>query len=67
MAKRPGHNMANLSIIPVKNNKLVENNNPFGGNQNSAQVKMEKNEKYTDLNAGDHTGLKGPLFTLNAC
>jgi len=41
MAKRPGHNMGNLSIIPVKNNQMVERNPNvnFGHNNNSAQVK----------------------------
>ena len=45
MAKRPGHNMGNLSIIPVKNNQMVERNPNvnFWHNNNSEQIKKEKN------------------------
>jgi hypothetical protein len=62
IVKRPTHNRGNLSIIPVKNNQMIENNPKFG---NSEQIKMEK---FTDLNrSGDHSGKRKPLFTLNAC
>ena len=46
MAKRPGHNRGNLSIIPVKNNQMIENNPKFGY---SEKIKMEKNENLTEM------------------
>ena len=61
MAKRPGHNRGNLSIIPVKNNQMIENNPKFGY---SEKIKMEKNENLTEM---VQTDKRRPLFTLNAC